>query len=83
MLLQKFGLLPIPKIITVLGKHMFCNHISKTLSLCLQQAVLLSLTPQGCKLCQMPYISHLFWFGILWHQLFQKKQVPELAHIFF
>lgn len=47
LLLQKSGLLPIPKIITVLGKHMFCNRISKTLSLCLQQAVLRLPTPPG------------------------------------
>lgn len=75
MLLQKSGLLPIPKILTVLSKHMFCNHISKTLSLCLQRAVLLPSTPQGCKLCQMllsPTSFGLGFYGINY----------ELAHIF-
>lgn len=39
--------------------------------------------PPGLQTLPDAFISHLFWFGILWHQLFEKKRVPELAHIFY
>lgn len=86
MLLQKSGLLPIPKILTVLSKHMFCNHISKTLSLCLQRAVLLPSTPQGCKLCQMllsPTSFGLGFYGINYLKRNESLSSPTFFIIFF